>query len=689
MKQQASAVLEFSFGTAELLEGIGVPVLITSPERVALWANEQFADLFGIVGGVEMLLGRDLPPIAERVSTQYRDPEAFLAGIRRATERAVPMSGEVLERVDGRVISRSFSPVRMGGELVAFVWRYDDVTEIHRQAIALEQSTTVLEAMERAHAPLVREATGREVFSALLDGLIDVTESAYGFVGEVHHDEHGPFLRSWAISDIAWDHATRTFFESAMRDKGFLEFRKSDSLYGVTLLTGEVVIANAPERDPRAGGLPEGHPPLVSYLGLPIMHHGRMVGMAGLAGRPAGYDDEMVARVQPLLSVCGSMIDAYAVDRERRTAELALRGALEVAEQANAAKTRLLGRVSHELRTPLNAVLGFAQLLAREVTDPRASRWVAQIDEAGHHVLAQVEDLLDLAAAESGRLEVELGPVDVDSLLGAVLRLASPLATERQVSTSLVPSGLRVTADADRLRVVLLNLVANAIKYNRPGGAVLLSSRVTDDHDVEITVADNGPGIPESQLEQAFVMFERLDAAGRGVPGAGLGLAIAREFTEAMHGSLSARAREGGGVEMVVSLRRDEREEQVMSSEPTAPWVLYVEDNEMNAELVSEYLTAFENTAVEIAPTLAAARQVLAERTPSLLLLDLNLPDGSGGDLATELLQGNQAPPIVLLTADAFSAHDLQTALPQLAGALVKPIRFEDLSAVVSPFVRG
>lgn len=686
--QQSSSILDFSFGTAELLEGIGVPVLITSPHRVALWANEEFADLFGIVGGVEMLLGRHLPPIAEWVSTQYRDPEAFLAGIRHATERGIPMSGEVLERVDGRFISRSFSPVRMAGELVAFVWRYDDVTEIHQQTVVLERVTAVLDAVERAHEPLVRASTGRDVFSALLDGLIDVTESAYGFVGEVHHDDLGPFLRSSVISDVAWDHATRTFFESAMRDRGSLEFRKFDSLYGATLRTGEVVISNSSEGHSRAGEAPGDDPAIVSYLGLPITHHGRMVGMAGLAGRSGGYDDELVARVQPLLSVCGSMIDAYAVDRERRRAELALSEALEVAERAHAAKTRLLGRVSHELRTPLNAVLGFAQLLAREVSDPRASRWVAQIDEAGRHVLAQVEDMLDLAAAESGRLEIELGPVDVDDLLSAVLRLMSPLAAERRVSMSFIAAGLRVTADVDRLRSVLLNLVSNAIEYNRPGGTVMLSSQASGEHHVEILVADNGPGIPDAQLEQVFAMYERLDAAGGVVPGAGLGLAVAREFTEAMHGSLSARGRDEGGVEMVVSLRRDETRDGVDDRESPAPWVLYVEDNEMNAELVSEYLSAFESTAVEVAPTLEAARQVLSERTPSLVLLDLNLPDGFGGDLAEELLQSAGAPPIVVLTADAFAAHELQIALPQLAGALVKPIRFEDLSAVVSPFVK-
>ena len=688
MEHKSSGVISLAFGTSELLEGIGAPVLVTSPDRIALWANEQFADLFGIEGGAASIIGQDLRPLALRVSVHYRDPQAFLEGIARAVAGAVPLAVDVLERRDGRFVARSFSPVRVDGEVVAFVWRYDDVTEIHRRTVALERSSAVLQAMVRAHGPLVREASGREVFSELLGGLIDVTESAYGFVGEVHSDEQGPFLRSWAISDIAWDHATREFFHSAMRDHGFLEFRRLDTLYGATLLTGDVVISNDPSRDPRASGLPSGHPPLGAYLGLPIMRNGVMIGMAGLAGRAGGYDHEVVERVQPLLSACASMIEACSIDRERRAAETAMRNALLAAEHANASKSRLLGRVSHELRTPLNAVLGFAQLLSRSVDDERAARWVAQIEEAGRHVLDQVEDLLDLAAAEAGSLGVEMAPIEVDALVGAVLDLVSPIAAEQRVVMSHERSGLWVEGDVDRLRVVLLNLVSNAIKYNRPGGTVLVSARAEEGR-VHLSVSDDGPGIPDHQMEEAFALFERFDAAGRGVPGAGLGLAIAREFTRAMRGELRGRARESGGVEMIVSLAQSERGGIAVESEPPRPWVLYVEDNVMNAELVTDFLTSFEEVPVEVAPTLADARRILSARMPALVLLDLNLPDGFGGDLAAELLLRSPDLPVVLVTADVFAAQDLAATMPELAGTLVKPLRLDDLSSVVKTHVRA
>jgi len=671
--------MELAFGTQELLAGIGVPVLISTPDRVGIWANQQFADLFGIEGGPEAIIGESLRPIAERVAAQCRDPEAFLNGIQDAIDRGVTSTGQAIELADGRWISRSFSTVTTDGELVAYVWRYDDVTEVHRRKLAFERTSAVLEAMVRAHGPAVRSSTGKQLFSELLAGLIEVTESGYGFIGEVVYDDGRPFLRSWAVTDIAWDAATREFVDNAMRDRGYLEFHELNSLYGVTLRTGEVVIANDPDNDPRAFGLPSGHPPLKAYLGLPIFLDGHLIGMAGLAGRASGYDNEIVERVQPLLSACASMIEAYAIERERRAGEQAVRDALLVAENANAAKTRLLGRVSHELRTPLNAVLGFGQLLAREIEDPRALRWVTQIEHAGRHVLAQGEELLDLSAAESGHLQVNMIPVAVDTLVAAVLDLVAPIAAERSVTVSAEPSGLWVEADADRLRVVLLNLVSNAIKYNSAGGTVVVRASAVEDSKVEIVVADDGPGIPDGQLEQAFAMFERLDAAGRGVPDAGLGLAIAREYTRAMNGTLGGRSRDGGGVEMMVQLKG--------SSDPNAdapdPWVLYVEDNELNAELVSEYLSSFEHIPVEIAPTLAAARQVLETRTPSVLLLDLNLPDGFGGDLAAELHVTHPDLPVIVITADAFAASDVSSKMPHLRATLVKPLRFEDLSAHV------
>ncbi|MFM7046115.1 MAG: ATP-binding protein [Ilumatobacteraceae bacterium] len=695
MTNDTTGTAQLSFGTQELLQGVGVPMLITDNERVALWANQQFCDLFAIVGGPPALVGHTMTEIAMRVSTEFRDPRRFLDGIMAALDGGVAVSGDVVERSDGSIYRRSYYPVRIDGEVQAHVWRYDDVTDLHRRAAALERSAAVLQAMSRAHGPAVRGSTEREVFTTLLDALIELSGSAYGFIGEVEGDGDTPFLRTWAISDIAWDASSRDVFQTAMREQGYLEFHRLDTLYGVTLQTGEMVVANDPAGDPRAFGLPPGHPPLIAYLGLPIHHDGRFIGMAGLAGRPGGYDDDVVDLLRPLISACGTMIEATAIERERRAAEQALRAALDVAERANAAKTQLLGRVSHELRTPLNAVLGFAQLLARDEGDERRARWLAQIGQAGRHVLSQVEDLLDLAAAESGHLSVSIAVVELDAILSAVAELLAPLAAERSVQVTVEPTGLRVLADPGRLRVVLINLVSNAVKYNVAGGAVVISASHSGAGAV-ISVADDGPGIPAEEFERAFTMFERLDGAGRKVSGAGLGLAIARQYTSAMGGELSGHPGDDGGAVFEVVLPLAPPDEPAgdgvegaagEAGDGDRPWVLYVEDNPMNAELVVEYLHGVEGVRVDVAETLADARAVLAERTPSVMLLDLNLPDGFGGDWAAELEAQGSTLPVVLVTADAFAAGEVQARVPTLAGVVLKPLAFDVLSETVRRYV--
>jgi signal transduction histidine kinase len=543
------------FGTRELLEGIQSPILVTDTRRRLVMANAAFLGFYGIDIPLDELVGADLNDHLESFSRRFTDPQAFLDGVDRAVEGGGALAGQVLETIDGQLVSRSYSPVRVGSETVAHVWRYEDVTEDRRRARALERSTLVLEAMVRAHGPAIRRSSGTEIFDALLRGLLDVTGSAYGFVGEIDRDEDGaPFLRSWAVTDISWDAQSHEFFDNAMRVDGFLEFRNLDTLFGVTLRTGELVISNDPQNDPRAAGLPPGHPPLVAYLGLPIVHDGRLLGMAGLAGRDGGYETSVVDDLSPLIHACGAMLDSYAIDRERRAAEEALRRALVVAEAADAAKSRLLGRVSHELRTPLNAVLGFSELLGLEETDEQRREWIRQVAVAGKVVLAQVDDLLDLAAAEAGHLSVELVEVALAPLVDEVLDLVAPLAAARDITTSSTVGGALVVADPARLETVLLNLVSNAIKYNRDGGTVVVSAVPGREGTIAVSVADDGPGLAPDKLEQAFVMFERLDAEGSGVQGTGLGLAIALEYTRAIGGELTMRNRESGGAEVIVVL---------------------------------------------------------------------------------------------------------------------------------------
>jgi PAS domain S-box-containing protein len=259
------------------------------------------------------------------------------------------------------------------------------------------------------------------------------------------------------------------------------------------------------------------------------------------------------------------MIGTHTDVTARRQAE-DLRIARDRAEAADLAKSQFLSRVSHELRTPLNAIMGFSQLLELETSlPPRQRGWVQQVLGAGHHLLGLMDDILDLSSAQTGELRVvlqavELAPLlaEVGDLLGASAEAAG-LVLRPQPLAAAAPAGLRLNVDRKRLKQVLVNLLANAIKYHHRAGQPAQGGWVrlrvaTEGGDCLLHVVDNGPGLTESQCARLFRPFERLGAQGGPVPGSGLGLALSRQLTEAMGGQIGVSSRLGEGSTFTVRL---------------------------------------------------------------------------------------------------------------------------------------
>ena len=214
-----------------------------------------------------------------------------------------------------------------------------------------------------------------------------------------------------------------------------------------------------------------------------------------------------------------------------------------------------LSRVSHEFRNPLNAILAFGQLLAREELSESQRHSVDQILAGGRHLLALAEDLLDLSRLAAGNLELSTDPVDARDEIAQAVALCGPLAAEGSVTLSVEagPGPVWARADHRRLKQVLLNLVSNAINYNRPGGSIVLRTTLEDDDRVRIDVVDTGVGMTADQLARLFTPFDRLDAPLRGIEGNGLGLVVSKALMEAMGGSITAVSTHGSG--SVFSLR--------------------------------------------------------------------------------------------------------------------------------------
>ena len=230
------------------------------------------------------------------------------------------------------------------------------------------------------------------------------------------------------------------------------------------------------------------------------------------------------------------------------------------AAAADRAKSQFLSRVSHELRTPLNAILGFSQLLELEDTlDERQRGWLAQVLVSGRHLLGLMDDILDLSSAQTGQLSINTEPLALLPVLAEVWAMLGATAASAGVQTiDELPAGtgaLAVQADRKRLKQVLANVIGNAIKYNHRGGFVRVSALALDDV-VLVLVADNGIGLSAEQRERLFQPFERLGAQRGEVPGTGLGLALSRQLSEAMGGSIGVESTPGLGSVFTIRLPR-------------------------------------------------------------------------------------------------------------------------------------
>ncbi|CAH0143014.1 ATP-binding protein [Pseudomonas mediterranea] len=374
---------------------------------------------------------------------------------------------------------------------------------------------------------------------------------------------------------------------------------------------------------------------------------------------------------------------------DRRAAEIALSTAREEAESASRAKSEFLSRMSHELRTPLNAILGFAQLLDMDSTAGQRPQ-VSHILRAGQHLLALINEVLDIARIEAGRLPLNIEPIALASVLHEALTLVSPMAADagiRLVELPSLPEGSGVLADRQRLVQVLLNLLSNAIKYNRPEGEVRIEVTVLDKR-VAIAVSDTGRGIAPEQLDQLFKPFERLGADPQ-VEGTGLGLSLSKSLLEMMQGNLQVHSVPDQGCCFTLQLPGAQvvtaHLPPIAALTVTRPPVEYhgrvlcIEDNLSSLALIETLMQRRPGIQLLSSMQGQMGLDLARQHAPQLILLDVTLPDLEGLEVLRRLRQSpaTVSTPVLMITADA---SDLTRRVLQDAGAtavLTKPIHIQ------------
>ena len=390
----------------------------------------------------------------------------------------------------------------------------------------------------------------------------------------------------------------------------------------------------------------------------------------------------------------------YEQTLQQKNAEL--QSTKSAAEKANLAKSDFLSSMSHELRSPLNAILGFAQLMetASPLPNPSQKESIEQILKAGWHLLTLINEILDLARIESGKLSLSLEPTALAEVLSECQAMIDPQAQKGGIvmtfPTSTVP--YFVIADRTRLKQVLINLLSNGIKYNQAGGSVAVDCTAATPERIRVSVKDTGAGLSPEEVAQLFQPFNRLGQEDRGQEGTGIGLVVAKQLIELMGGVIGVESAVGTGsvfwFELTAAAEPALPIESIESAAPLPSQVergaplrtlLYVEDNPANLKLVEQLIARRPELRLLSAGDGMTGIKLARENMPEMILMDINLP-GISGIETLELLRADPATAhitVVALSANAMP-HDIEKGLQAgFFSYLTKPIKVTEFMHVL------
>jgi PAS domain S-box-containing protein len=649
------------------------------------WSDELYR-IYGLEPGVfeatfeafvERIHPDDRATVTSTIGAAVENGEQF-----RMRERIVRPSGEIRQLSSwGEVMTdEEGKPRRLLGIC-------HDVTEEQRQRERAD-------ALREASDALTRTLDLDEVLGILLDSLATFVRYEKGVVGLLDGQSELEIraLRGFDPSDteaIAQRVATGSVRPAAQRVLA----------EGVTIVVAEDDTESVGRP---LGGQIEGQ----TWIGTPLRAGGQVIGMCAVQSiEETSFTQQDIDWVEGLAGQAAAAIEnarlhdrvrRHATELEQRVDERTrdLSSAKDEAERASRAKSDFLTHISHELRTPMNAILGFAQLLELDDLGGEQGDNVRQILRAGRHLLELITELLDIARIEAGELALSLEPVSIYELLVEAIDLTRPLAEQHDVTLS-VDGDLDgyVLADRQRVLQVLLNLLGNAVKYNRRGGSVDVECRRVEGGRVAFAVHDTGSGIAREDLERLFTPFERLGLDGGPIEGAGLGLALAKHLVDAMDGTIDVTSTPGEGSTFTVELPASTDPLLAVEAaggdgelpEARAATIVYIEDNVANLRLVERALARQPNLTVLTATRGRPGLELVRECRPDLVLLDLHLPDASGEEILDELTAGRDTSsiPVVIVSAAASKGRVQGLRARGARDYLTKPIDLKQLLSVV------
>ncbi|MBE0506850.1 MAG: response regulator [Marinospirillum sp.] len=598
------------------------------------------------------------------------------------------------------------------GELTEILGYLVDQTRIKTTEQALvqtelktERQNQLLQAVWRANQTFMTTQDIRTTSDVLLQEVLNFTASQYGFIGEVLYDEQrNPYLKVFALTNIAWDEATLAFYQK--HQVNGLEFKNLNTLFGYGLLHQQTVIANQAASDPRARGTPPGHPPLSTFMGIPVFYADEMVGMIGMANAPQGYSEQAAEELTLFTQSFSALIFAKRLQQQQTLLNEALKIERDKAEIANRAKSEFLANMSHEIRTPMNGILGLSELGMKQKDPEKMRDQLSKVHYSGRLLLGIINDILDFSKIEAGKMQLDPQPLYINTLVDNLYSLFATNAENKGLALVMETQSvdhLCLYGDEMRLRQVLNNLVSNAIKFTEQGEVRLKIAAIRQDNDrIELgfSISDTGVGMTPAQTGQLFHAFSQADTSiTRKHGGTGLGLVISQRLVELMGGGqieLQTALGQGSCFSFVLPMQTCSEELKKQATQHLLPHtpspifsgqVLVVEDNEINQEVVSEQLRQL-GLSVILAENGQVAVKKAQQQAFDLILMDVQMPVMDGYQATQAIRLFDTHTPIIALTAAAMIEDRAKALSVGMNEHLSKPLNSDQLLNLLHQYLQ-